>query len=66
MGYILTVDSNKSPPASTTASILWQNLLQALATVSLGRFAITSVIFATKEVAVLWALITYRSQMLQT
>jgi hypothetical protein len=53
MGYILSVYLKKSPPASMTVSILWRNFLQALTTVSLGKFAITSVIFATKEAAVL-------------
>ena len=46
--------SKKTPPASTTASILKQNLRQALAMVSLGRLPITSVIFAISKAAVLW------------
>jgi hypothetical protein len=49
-----------------TASILWQNLLQALAMVSLGRLAMTSMIFAFREAAVLWGLLlTSLSQMHQ-
>jgi hypothetical protein len=38
---------------STIVSILWCNLLQALAMVSLGRLAITSLVLASREVAVL-------------
>jgi hypothetical protein len=56
----------KKPPASTTASICWQNLLQALA-LALGRLAMTFVIFAFREAAVLWGfLFTSLSQTLQT
>ncbi len=43
--YILSVYSEKLQ----TASILLRNLLNAFATMSIGRLAITSVILATKE-----------------
>ena len=66
-GYITLDYSKKLPTASSTASILEQNLRQALATVSLGRLPITSVIFAISRAAVLWGdLFTSRSQTLHT
>ncbi len=45
--------SKKLPPAFTTASMRGRKRLQAFATVALGRLAITSVILAISEAAVL-------------
>jgi hypothetical protein len=61
--YITSVYLKKSPPASTTASIVLGNLLQALAAVSLGSLLISSETFTFREAPVLWGtLITSRPQ----
>jgi hypothetical protein len=53
----------KSPSASTTASILDRNHLQALTTVALSRLPITSLIFEISELVMLWgALFTCNSE----
>jgi hypothetical protein len=65
MDYTLSNYLKKFPPESMTVSILWRNLLQAFATVSLGRLAITSLILVTREATLLWGvLLTSRSQTL--
>jgi hypothetical protein len=47
-----------------TALTLWRKRLQAFATVSLARLAITSLILVTREVTVLWGALLTSSQTL--
>ena len=56
----------KSPTASTMASILCLNLLQALVRVSLGREPSTSMILAGRDSILLWGLPALSTYSLQT